>query len=127
MGLKPKEQFSVIERDGVLYVMMSKATRIYYLAIVTGFELLNLLSLGLFIVITGRLTKFQWVGVACLGIIGLISYCVYLLLMLPQKPYVFDRSKDRFMHGNKLVSRITNIKHLQVQRQPMRGGKLSCA
>src|SRR6266581_2520771 len=117
MLAKPKEPYSIVEEKGILRVAISKKTKFYYLAMVTSFFLFNLLTIGLYIVIAGPLSKSQWLAVTIVGVLGLAGYLGFLILFLPQKAYIFDRGTDRFLHGNKLVSRVAQIRHLEIHRE----------
>ncbi len=117
MLANPKELYFISEEKGTLRVRCSKQAVLYSLAVATGIELVNLLTLGLYILIAGPLGKHQWVAVIILGVMGLAAYVVFLFLILRQHAYVFDRVMDRFFHGNKLVSLISNIRHLQIHRE----------
>ncbi len=121
---KPNESYMTTEVKNELRVVRSKQVVIYYLAVATAFLLLNLLTIVLVIVVFGPLNEYQWASVIILGTPGLVSYAVFLFLMFPRKwhafDFVFDRSANQLLHGNTVVSSISNIRHLQIQRKENR-------
>lgn len=121
---KPKEPYTIEEKGGILLVRGSRQVIIYYVAVATAFLFVNFLTLVLGIVVFWPLSKYQWAGIAILGIVGLAGYAVFLYFMLVGKwdafDYIFERDRDRFFRGDTVVTAVSNIRNLQVQRKENR-------
>lgn len=124
---KPKEPYQIDEEGGVLRVRGSRQVVIYYVAVATAFLFGNFLTIVLGLVVFWPLSKYQWGGIAIVSVVGLASYTAFLyLIILPGKrkwnafDYVFDQGMGRFLRGDTVVSAVSNIRNLQVQRKENR-------
>lgn len=121
---KPSKYYDISTDNGILKVSMTKEAMTYFVLMVMGFWLINLATIAAYGVISAPLTKYQWGAMLFFGTVGTVAAVILFYLLWGAKTCAFDRGRDRFSRGKKLLAKLHEIRQIFLYQEVGQDKKL---